>query len=373
MNSNRVFDVIVVGAGPAGSACATTLSREGMDVLLLDRSRFPREKICGCCLNPGGWEILDNLGVAEAIRAAPHREITRVRLTSWKGRTASGSLPPRDLQSLIAIRRGIFDEILLSNAQRKGATVCLETQVCTVDPGSETIRITARDTAGAVTFSCRYAVGADGRNSIVAASVGSGAISFRQRKRRVGVQWFAAVQPNLPDEILLGLLPYGYFGITNVDERTANIAMVVDPLHAPGDPRSIPSDLAGIVRSSVTLRNAISDVTPRSQILTTSPITPRRNRARHHRIFLAGDAELTVEPFTGEGISFALKSGVEAAWRILTAEHRIDSPKLRRQNDFWVNRVYSPLLRHPAWANAALSAATGSPRLFSIALRTVIG
>jgi len=373
MNSNHVYDVIVVGAGPAGSACATTLSREGMDVLLVDRSRFPREKICGCCLNPGSWEILESLGAADTIQGAPHREITRVRLTSWRGRTASGSLPPKYLQPLIAIRRGIFDEILLTNAQRKGATVRLETQVCTVDPRGETIRITARDTAGAVRFSCRYVVGADGRNSIVAASVGSGAVSFRQRKRRVGVQWFAAVQPNLPDEILLGLLPSGYFGITNVDERTANIAMVVDPLRVPGDPRSIPSVLAGIVRSSVVLRDAIGDVTPRSQILTASPIIPRMNRAQHHRIFLAGDAELTVEPFTGEGMTFALRSGVEAAWRILTAERRIDCPKLRRHNDFWVNRVYSPLLRHPALANAALSAAADSPRLFSIALRTVIG
>jgi len=369
MNSDRVYDVIVVGAGPAGSACATVLARNGLDVLLIDRALFPREKICGDCLNPRSWKTLEDLGAADAVKTAPHRRITGVRVTSWRGRSVHSSLPRQFPQPLIAIRRGILDQILLHNAQQAGATVLQKTQVVRVEPG-QPVRVSAKEPNGRSSFSCRYLVGADGRNSAVAASSCT-AVRHQRQRDRIGLQWFAPSQPSLGNEVLLALLPYGYFGIVNVDEASANIAMAVDPRHVPTDHRAIPSHLTESVGSTDVLRSLIHDLTPLSEILTTSPINPRTNLSSHPQILLAGDARQTVEPFTGEGIAFALSDGAERASAILVAERRSFRPQRRPRTDFWVNHLYSPLLRHPTLLNAALAHTATSSQLLALTMRTV--
>jgi menaquinone-9 beta-reductase len=65
------WDVTVIGGGPAGSSAATFTAKAGLKTLLIDRAVFPREKVCGDCLNPGCWEVFDQLGVAEEIAGLP--------------------------------------------------------------------------------------------------------------------------------------------------------------------------------------------------------------------------------------------------------------------------------------------------------------
>src|SRR4051812_11588533 len=65
-------DVAIVGGGPAGSACAFFCARAGLRTVLVERETFPREKVCGDCLNPSCWPVLERLGVAEAVRRLPH-------------------------------------------------------------------------------------------------------------------------------------------------------------------------------------------------------------------------------------------------------------------------------------------------------------
>src|ERR1700728_172114 len=69
-------DVIIVGAAPAGSLAALVLARAGHRVALLDRAAFPRTKVCGNCINPGAWEIWDQLGLTESYSALPHQELS---------------------------------------------------------------------------------------------------------------------------------------------------------------------------------------------------------------------------------------------------------------------------------------------------------
>src|SRR2546430_2140813 len=63
-----VYDVAIVGGGPAGSACATFCAAAGLETVLIEREKFPREKVCGDCINPACWEVLRRLEVADRIQ-----------------------------------------------------------------------------------------------------------------------------------------------------------------------------------------------------------------------------------------------------------------------------------------------------------------
>ncbi|MGZ5538622.1 MAG: NAD(P)/FAD-dependent oxidoreductase, partial [Chthoniobacterales bacterium] len=115
-----MFDVAIVGSGPAGAACAAVCARAGVRTLLLEREKFPREKVCGDCLNPSCFPVLQRLGIAERVRALPHGKLRRVDFIAIGGRTISIELPP-DVE--IAVKRSLFDELLMTRARQAGAEV----------------------------------------------------------------------------------------------------------------------------------------------------------------------------------------------------------------------------------------------------------
>src|SRR5690349_19116062 len=80
------YDVIIAGAGPAGASCAAFCARRGMRVALLDRARFPRDKVCGDYLNPRCWEVFERLGVAGKVLALPRHETPGFLFSTAAGR-----------------------------------------------------------------------------------------------------------------------------------------------------------------------------------------------------------------------------------------------------------------------------------------------
>src|SRR5947199_5844953 len=106
------FDVLIVGGGPAGSACAALCARNGLRTLLIERSVFPREKVCGDCINPGCWPILERLGVAERVLALPHARLAELEFIGLRGRSLKFSLGDSACGE-IAVKRSLFDQVLL--------------------------------------------------------------------------------------------------------------------------------------------------------------------------------------------------------------------------------------------------------------------
>ena len=113
----QLFDVAIVGGGPAGSSCGAFCAMAGLQSLVIDREKFPREKVCGDCLNPSCWPVLERLELAERVRDLPHSKLCSVEFISIDGRGVTVDLPS-GADGEISVKRSLFDDLLLRRAAR---------------------------------------------------------------------------------------------------------------------------------------------------------------------------------------------------------------------------------------------------------------
>src|SRR5438132_855315 len=116
------FDVAIVGGGPAGSSCAAFCALAGLRTLVLERENFPREKVCGDCLNPSCWPVLERLGVAQLVRDLPHSRLAAVEFIAIEGHKVIVDLPTGS-DCELSVKRSLFDDLLLKRACDLGAHV----------------------------------------------------------------------------------------------------------------------------------------------------------------------------------------------------------------------------------------------------------
>ena len=124
----EVFDVAIVGGGPAGSSCAAFCALAGLHTLVLERERFPREKVCGDCLNPSCWPVLERLSLTQRVWDLPHSKLTSVEFIAIDGHKVIVDLPTRN-DCELSIKRSLFDDLLLKRAFDLGVHVREETTV----------------------------------------------------------------------------------------------------------------------------------------------------------------------------------------------------------------------------------------------------
>ncbi|MCB9869151.1 MAG: NAD(P)/FAD-dependent oxidoreductase [Planctomycetes bacterium] len=307
------FDVLILGAGPAGSTLATRLARLGWQVGLADRKRFPRPKPCGEFLSPECLPILEDLGVRQQLCAAGAREVRGMRLHGH-GHAATGMY--RDIGASrvpfgcgYALRREVLDDILLRRALRQAEVVFLEGTTC---------RGLRRDPSGAIrgaTLSTRegqtvdveatWCVGADGVRSTVARELG---VQHR-------VPWldkfaltthFAGVEPRSTAEV--HYVPGGYFAAAPVDGELTSVNLVVDRQALRTRTADWDSYFAQALANAPALQlrmQAAERVTP---VRGVGPLAFRTTRQAVDGAVLVGDACGYVDPMTGEGIYFALRT-----------------------------------------------------------------
>src|SRR5262245_50938768 len=199
-----IFDVAIVGGGPAGSSCAAFCATAGLRSLVIDREKFPREKVCGDCLNPSCWPILERLSLEEKVRDLPHSELSSVAFIAIDGREVTIDLPS-DADCEISVKRSLFDELLLRRAHELGANVHEQTTVTGLNRnGAWKI-----ETASGQTFHSRMLISADGRNSTVAHLCN---LLPRPVRERVALQAHIPLPQDFGSRIVLQFLPEGYSG-----------------------------------------------------------------------------------------------------------------------------------------------------------------
>lgn len=307
MSAREVREVVIVGAGPAGSATAARLAQAGHDVLLLDRAHFPRRKPCAECVNPAGVDALRRLGAWEAVSAAPHSPLHGWRITPTAGCGFDGSFP--DSIAGIAIPREVLDAILVRHAANSGAEVRTGVRVVELlrDAKAAVAGVRVQGEDGEREIAARLVVGADGLRSVVLRRLGLLRRRPKLRKLALTAHVTGFYGPPGRGEVrvrgggaLLGIAPVG--------DGLANATVVV-----PGDRSDeVSGDADGYFVAALD-SYGFDGLRRVDEVLATGPFDCPVRSAVADGALLVGDAAGYYDPFTGQGIYRALHGGELAA------------------------------------------------------------
>lgn len=328
-----MWDVAIVGSGPAGASCAAFCAAAGLRTLVLERAIFPREKVCGDCLNPTCWPVLERLGVATEVRAAPQGKLTRVDYIAIDGRAVSAPLPAGE-GTEIAIRRSVLDDLLRRRAQSLGAEIREGETLISVARDNEIWNLRTAN----FTEQARLLVAGDGRNSTVARLC---RLMPRKGRDRVALQTHIPLPEGFGERVVLQLRPEGYSGQAPVGDGLLNLCLV-----------SRPNDLPAM-RDWAEKKFAIP---AEHDWRTIAPLARAPLPATQPGLFLIGDAARVVEPFTGEGIYYALRSGELAAEAIVAADPARYATAHRQLyvGRLWINALARLAVEHPRFTSRLL-------------------
>jgi geranylgeranyl reductase family protein len=309
-------DVIIVGAGPAGSTAAASLARRGRDVLLLDRAEFPRDKPCGDGIPPGTVGILNDLGMGDALRTAGFAPVRAVRLVSGAGRDFRMEFTPRraDSEFLIAPRVQ-FDELLRRHAVACGARFeCAHAREALLEDG-RIAGVRAQQNGDVRDLRARVVIGADGATSVMARSLSRR--KARETERGVAIRAYLDGVTTLPATVEFHFsreLAPGYGWVFPLGARRANVGVILRADRFKRRGVSLERLLHRFLASrdvSARLEGGARPVDVASwQLPYATPGSPAR---AFDGALLVGDAGHFVDSVTGEGIHHAVVSAAIAA------------------------------------------------------------
>jgi geranylgeranyl reductase family protein len=308
-------EVLVVGAGPAGSAVAASLAARGRDVLLVESRAHPRAKACAEYASPRIVEELRLLGVADDAWKADALPLDGMRVIRGDDAVDIRYRDENGQRQAWGLERTRFDATLASHAVACGARLMEHTSFVDVrwsggqdGIGGRVERATVRTPEGKRGVRCRWLIGADGARSRVSQAIsveGGGGML-----RRLGLVAHYEGVPALVESGEMHVGPGWYVGLAPLAGNRLNVGMAL-PLN--GDRRPAEERFAAAIEGIPAVAERLRGRKRLTPIIGASPIGHRVRRAAGRGWMLIGDAAGFIDPFTGEGIYRALRSARAAA------------------------------------------------------------
>jgi menaquinone-9 beta-reductase len=364
------WDAIVIGAGPAGSIVARELARLGKQVLLVDKAAFPRSKVCGGCLNAAGMATLERIGLGDLPGRIGAQPLDALSIY------CSGMRSQLGLTGNVAVARDLFDMALTCAAVTAGATFRDRTEA-RPDVLAEDCRWLQLTMGG-----CHHRVAA--KIVIVAAGLSGWREDDAKAKRRLVANsriGAGTVLPMSSDDFKSGVVDMsvgqgGYVGIVRLADGRLDLAAAFD--------KRFVAEVGGPAQAATQiLREAGAPVPSRLDEATwhgTPALTHRLPHVALPRTFVVGDAAGYVEPFTGEGMAWAMQAACEVAPLAARAIEAY-SPSLGVEWEARHRRLLSRrmivcgmvgrLLRYPRLARLATTVLARAPWLVTPLVRSI--
>ncbi|MBV8488082.1 MAG: FAD-dependent monooxygenase, partial [Planctomycetaceae bacterium] len=348
---------IILGAGPAGSMAAHQLARFGARILLIERKCFPRTKVCGSCLNMRALEAIKTLAVGDL--GGTRLQELEVR---YSGRRARLPLPGG-----LALSRSRFDAALARTAVTAGAVFLQETEGLIGPVEAQTRHVVLARKGRRTTVRAR----------VVLIATGLGQVRFDGEEAvhsqpltgsRFGAGCQIAMVPEMDREgtIFMAVGQRGYVGFVQLENGELNVAAAFEKslLQTAGSPAAAASEI---------LQDSGFGAVQELRVAGwrgTVPLSRRTYPLAGERFFVLGDASGYIEPFTGEGMAWALEAGLDVAPLAIRAVDRWDPSltlawttlqKRRIARDQHLCRGVTSLLRRPWLTRVALEMASRMP------------
>lgn len=329
--------ILVIGGGVAGSACALRLRQHGIEVHVAEKTSFPRTKVCGCCLGGAGLETLRQLRQRDWVME------TGVATRCWQA-SIGGRLVELALPTGVAISRQALDSHLLGVAADQAATVWMPCQA-SLDSVDED-HVTAGLVIDGQPVQQRFSA------VVVASGLTAGGLQTRLPWKETphgpfGISFTATSNMIEPGVIYMACDADGYVGLVQLEDGRVDIAAALVSGSGAASNGSPGERVDAILTRS---EFPVWELGQQSPLMTTPPL--RRTRiAGSGRLLAIGDAAGYSEPFTGEGMTWAMQSGIAAADTIAASIHDLSSV-----GQSW-DRQLGGLLRKKKWACRTLTGA----------------
>lgn len=347
------FDVIIAGAGPAGSSAAIHLAQRSLRVLLVEQKKFPRAKLCGEFISPECERHFKNLGVLDAMNFPGPSKLTETVFYSARGHHVTIPSTWFGGAAAFGLSRAVMDNVLLRRAASAGVTVLEGTTISeTLRNGNDVLGVKVKSNGDEHEYRAPLTIDATGRARILTRKLNGGEprskptlVAFKVHLRKTSVA---------PNTCEIYFYPEGYGGLSSVEDDLSNLCFIISAeavkRHS-SDPERV---MREIVMKNRRAAHTLAHAEPESEWLSASWERFGRQQPGPAKGLLAiGDSAAFIDPFTGSGMLMAFENGELAADVIVRHRNNLTAESLRAEYTAEYLRKFDSRLRICGWLRRA--------------------
>lgn len=372
-------DIAVIGAGPGGCAAAYYLRQAGWQVTLVERQRYPVDKLCGEFLSPEGVESVRRIGLGDALAGCAAPPIREVLVSSVTGRSWKAPLPAPGL----GCSRRYLDQLLVEHCRQVGVDVIQGMQIRQVAGNWEQgFRLTGHSAEGKQTVQARLVIGAFGKQAALHRKLRGGG---RRTSHRLMALKLHIADSMAPGRVELHGFPGGYAGLCPVEGGTTNLCLLTKTkaFHQIGCDYRRFSDTVMACNPLLGRRLASLHPTWKNVVAVANLAFGSRSREAGG-VLMVGDAAASISPLCGDGMAMALRAGemLTPLLHRFLAGNMSSSAMLQAYERHWrqefalrlkMGRVLQKVLLTPSWTQVAVMLLRTWPRLGQDLIRLTRG